>query len=143
MATSEPHPFRNIYWGHSVTLFYLINSIVYSTVTDCFGKGVFRYSNANLCFDLNLFSQNLWTPKYSDYQVFLYQTITEFREKGMNDVQIANWLNDNGYQTVRGSTFRNNHVHSIAKKRRRRLDILSTESKNYLSNIKIRYSGGT
>ena len=49
------------------------------------------------------------------YQEFLYQTITDFREKGMKDVQIANWLNDNGYQTVRGSTFKNNHVHSIAR----------------------------
>ena len=95
----------------------------YSTVTEWFSNGVFSKNSTLLCFDLNLSSQNLWTPKYSDYQVFLYQTITEFREKGMNDVQIANWLNDNGYQTVRGSTFRNNHVHSIAKKRRRRLDI--------------------
>ena len=112
----------------------------YSTVTDWFCNGVVWYSNANLCFDLNLSSQNLWTPKYSDYQVFLYQTITDFRDKGMNDVQIANWLNDNGNQTVRGSTFRNNHVHSIAKKRRRRLDILSTEPKQSLSNLKIRYS---
>ena len=45
----------------------------------------------------------------------------------MNDVQIASWLNDNGYKTPRGSTFRNNHVHSIAKKRTRRLKIVETE----------------
>ena len=38
----------------------------------------------------------------------------------MNDVQIANWLNENGHLTPRGNTFRNNHVHSIAKKRKRR-----------------------
>ena len=57
----------------------------------------------------------------------------------MNDVQIANWLNDNGYQTVRRSTFRNNHDHSIAKKRRRRLETLKTKPKQYLSNLKIRY----
>ena len=108
-------------------------------VTDWFCNGVVWYSNANLCFDLNLSSQNLWTPKYSNYQVFLYQTITEFRDKGMNDVQIANWLNDNGYQTVRGSTFRNAHVHSIAKKRRRRLDILKTEPSLSISNMNVRY----
>ena len=116
-----------------------IKSIIYSTVTECFGNGVLSKNSTLLCFDLNLSSQNLWTPKYSDYQVFLYQTITDFREKGMNDVQIANWLNDNGYQTVRGSTFKNNHVHSIAKKRRRRLDILNTEPSFSISNLNVRY----
>ena len=111
----------------------------YSTVTEWFSNGVFSKNSTLLCFDLKLSSQNLWTPKYSDYQIFLYQTITEFREKGMNDVQIANWLNDNGYQTVRGSTFRNNHVHSIAKKRKRRLDILNTEPSLSISNVIVRY----
>ena len=65
--------------------------------------------------------------------------ITDLREKGMNDVQIAKWLNDNGYQTVRDSTFKNNHVHSIAKKRRRRLDILDTEPSLSISNLNVRY----
>ena len=114
--------------------------MIYSTVTEWFCNGVFSKNITLLCFDLNLTSQNLWTPKYSDYQIFLYQTITEFREKGMNDVQIANWLNDNGYQTVRGSTFKNNHVHSIAKKRRRRLDILDTEPTLSISNMNVRYT---
>ena len=107
-------------------------------MTEWFSNGVLSKNSVLLCFDLNLSSQNLWTPKYSDYQVFLYQTITDFREKGMNDIQIANWLNDNGYQTVRGSTFRNNHVHSIAKKRRRRLDILNTEPSLSISNLNVR-----
>ena len=40
------------------------------------------------------------------------------REKGMNDVQIANWLNDNGHPTPRGNKFKNAHVHSIAKKKK-------------------------
>ena len=125
--------------SHSVILIYKINTISYSTVTECFGNGALSKNSTLLCFDLNLSSQNLWTPKYSDYQVFLYQTITDFREKGMNDVQIANWLNDNGYQTVRGSTFRNNHVHSIAKKRRQRLDILNTEPSLSISHMNVRY----
>ena len=111
----------------------------YSTVTEWFSNGVFPKNSILLCFDLNLSSQNLWTPKYSDYQVFLYQTIADFREKGMNDVQIANWLNDNGYQTVRGATFRNNHVHSIAKKRRRLLDILNSEPSLSISNMNVRF----
>ena len=105
-------------------------------MTEWFGDGVFSKNSTLLCFDLNLSSQNLWTPKYSDYQVFLYQTITEFREKGMNDVQMANWLKDHEYQTVRGSTFRNNHVHSIAKKRKRRLEIQKTEPSMSISNLR-------
>ena len=56
----------------------------------------------------------------------------------MNDVQIANWLNDNGYLTPRGNTFRNNHVHSIAKKRKRRLEIMESEPTLSISNIKFK-----
>ena len=59
----------------------------------------------------------------------------------MNDVQIASWLNDNGYKTPRGSTFRNNHVHSIAKKRTRRLEIVDTEPSMSISNMNIKYIG--
>ena len=59
----------------------------------------------------------------------------------MNDVQIANWLNDNGYKTPRGSTFRNNHVHSIAKKRTRRLEIVDTEPSMSISNMNVKYIG--
>jgi hypothetical protein len=84
-------------------------------VTDWLCCGVVGYPNALLCFDLNLSSQNLWTPTYSNHQQFLYDTITNLREKEMNDVQIANWLNENGHKTPRGNTFRNNHVHSIVK----------------------------
>ena len=92
-------------------------------MTECFGYGVLPY----LYFKFNLTSQNLRVPRYSDYQHFLYKTITEMREKGMNDVQIANWLNNNGHPTPRGNKFKNAHVHS-KKKRKRRLEIL--DSKN-------------
>jgi hypothetical protein len=112
----------------------------YSTVTECFSRGVNRYPNASLCFDLNLSSQNLWTPTYSHHQQFLYDTITSLREKEMNDVQIANWLNENGHKTPRGNTFRNNHVHSIVKKRRKRLDILEIKPSLSISNMGVKYT---
>ena len=57
------------------------------------------------------------------------------KNKGNNDVQITNWLNDNGYKTPRGNTLRNNHVHSIAKKRKRRLEILDTKNQLCLFQI--------
>ena len=99
---------------------------------ECFGKGVFPF----LSFDLELTSQNLVTPVYSVYQQSLYNKILSLREKGMNYVEIANWLNDNNYKTPRGRIFRNNHVHSIVKKRRRHLDIQKHPIQS-LSNIKL------
>jgi len=57
-------------------------------------------------------------PQYSEYQFFLYETITGQREKGMTFDQIAEWLNEKGYLSVRGKKFKGNHVHSIVKKKR-------------------------
>ena len=54
---------------------------------------------------------------YSDYQLFLYQTITEHREQGLTFDAIAEWMNKEGYLTVRGKRFRGAHVHSILRKR--------------------------
>ena len=45
----------------------------------------------------------------------------------MNDVQIANWLNDNGHLTPRGYKFKNAHVHSIVKKKRLKDEKLEKE----------------
>ena len=56
-------------------------------------------------------------PIYTKYQFFLYQTITEQRDKGKTFDQIAEWLNKNGYLSVRGKKFKGNHVHSIFKKK--------------------------
>ena len=53
----------------------------------------------------------------------------------MNFKEIADWLNENGHLTPRGNTFRNNHVHSIAKKRKRRLEIMESEPTLSISNI--------
>ena len=102
---------------------------------ECSSNGVFPH----LYFDLTLSSQNLITPVYSVYQQLLYDKIISQREKGMNYVQIANWLNAKGYKTPRGRFFRNNHVHSIVKKRRNRLDVVKTKSMQSLSNIRLRY----
>ncbi len=55
---------------------------------------------------------------YSEYQYFLYETISELREQGMTFQQIAEQLNKKKIETVRGKKFRSPHVHSILKKRR-------------------------
>ena len=57
-------------------------------------------------------------PQYSQYQFFLYETITAHREKGKTFDQIAEWLNKKGYLSVRGKNFKGNHIHSIVNKKR-------------------------
>ena len=59
-------------------------------------------------------------PSYSDYQYFLYETISELRDKQMTFNQIADEFNRKGYLSVRGKVFKGNHVHSIVKKKRLR-----------------------
>ena len=55
---------------------------------------------------------------YSEYQYFLYETISKLRDKEMTFQEIAEHLNKKKIETVRGKKFRSPHVHSILKKRR-------------------------
>ena len=64
---------------------------------------------------------------YSDYQLFLYQTISENRQQGMTFDAIAEWFNKEGYLTVRGKKFRGAHVHSILKKRLAKEELLNRD----------------
>ena len=66
-------------------------------------------------------------PQYSQYQFFLYETITEHRDKGKTFDQIAEWLNKKGYLSVRAKKFKGNHVHSIVKKKRLKDEKLERE----------------
>ena len=67
---------------------------------------------------------NLNVSQYSENQFFLYKQITEQREMGRTFDQIAEWLNTNGYLSVRGKKFKGNHLHSIVKKKRLKDDKL-------------------
>ena len=70
------------------------------------------------CFNITQRTPHLNVPLYSEYQFFLYETITSQRKKGKTFDQIAQWLNKKGYLSVRGKKFKGNHVHSIVKKKR-------------------------
>ena len=72
-------------------------------------------------------TSKLNVPRFSEYQFFLYETITEQREKGKTFDQIAEWLNKKGYLSVRGKKFKGNHVHSIVKKKRLKDEKLERE----------------
>ena len=99
--------------------------IYYSTVS--FVRCGWEFSIADLTFNFTLTCRSpaLCGNHYSDYQLFLYQTISEHREKGMTFDAIAEWFNNKGYLTVRGKEFRGAHVHSILKKRLAKEELLN------------------
>ena len=94
-------------------------------------------SDVFFSFDLTTRSASLNNQNYNEYQQFLYRTITELLHQGLNYKQIADWLNDNGYKTVRGKKFRNAHTHSIVKKKRISNDKFSKTYPSELSNISL------
>ena len=91
--------------------------LCYSTVSKGRCRGAFKNTDLTFNFTLTCCSPALTGNYYSDYQLFLYQTITEHREQGLTFHAIAEWMNKEGYLTVRGKRFRSAHVHSILKKR--------------------------
>tara|TARA_B100000989_G_C19320574_1_gene376505 strand:+ start:88 stop:465 length:378 start_codon:yes stop_codon:yes gene_type:complete len=111
--------------------------MIYSTV-DKDGCGVVRF-NADFffCFTITLSSPSLNRSIYSQYQFFLYGTITEQRDKGKTFDQIAEWLNKKGYLSVRGKKFKGNHVHSIVKKKRLKDEKLERDYPEVWSNFSL------
>ena len=74
-----------------------------------------------------LTTRNLIVAPYSDYQIELHDIIQNLHNEGLGYRKIAEWLNENGYQTPRGLRFFNNHVHSMLKKKRLRDERLNQE----------------
>ena len=71
-----------------------------------------------LCVKVTVRCINLNIVRLSDYQDELHDKIKELHDGGLGYRRIAYWLNENQYKTPRGHEFKNNHVHSILKKRR-------------------------
>ena len=101
--------------------------LTYSTVSFVRCKGGRYIADVIFNFNLTCRSPALTGNHYSEYQLFLYQTISEHREQGMTFDAIAEWLNKEGYLTVRGKKFRGAHVHSILKKRLAKEKLLNRE----------------
>ena len=84
----------------------------------CSGEFLIENSDVNFTFDLITRSSSLNHQYYSEYQTLIHDIISDKLDKGMNYKEIADWLNENGYSTVRGKRFRNAHTHSIVKKKK-------------------------
>ena len=89
----------------------------HSTVSEGRYRCAFPPTDIFFCFTMTIRRPSLNVPLYSKYQFFLYETITEQREKGKTFDRIAEWLNKKGYLSVRGKKFKGNHIHSIVKKK--------------------------
>ncbi len=82
------------------------------------GYAVDYPADAFFCFTTTIRRPILQMPHYTEYQCFLYETISKLREKGMTFNQIAEHLNKKKILSVRGKQFRGGHVHSIIKRKR-------------------------
>lgn len=82
---------------------------------------------------------NLHLPVISDYQHILHDKIKELHEGGLGYRRIAYWLNDNEYKTPRGHEFKNNHVHSILKKRRLSNERFNKKYENEVGKLSMRF----
>ena len=94
--------------------------MTYSTVSFVRCDAVFVEAGCFFHFTITQRTPLLKQSLYSDYQYFLYETISELRDKQMTFNQIAEELNRQGYLSARGRVFKGNHVHSIVKKKRLR-----------------------
>ena len=82
---------------------------------------------------------NLYLSIISDYQHILHDKIKELYEGFLGYRLIAYWLNDNGYKTPRGHEFKNNHVHSILKKRRLSNERFNKKYENEVGKLSMRF----
>ena len=90
-------------------------------------RGALKNADLTFNFSISYRSPALTGNRYTSYQFFLYETITEQREKAKTFEQIADWLYKKGYLSVRGKKFKGNHVHAIVKKKRLKDEKLERE----------------
>ena len=70
-------------------------------------------------FSFSITTTKLWESNYSEYQQYLYKRICEYKHHFLTPIgyrKISKIFNDEGLKTPRGSTFKNNPIHSIYKK---------------------------
>ena len=97
-------------------------------MTEYRGNGELNYpADAFFCFTTTIRRTILQMQHYTEYQYFLYETISKLREKGMTFNQIADHLNKKKILSARGKQFRGGHVHSIIKRKRVRDEKLERE----------------
>jgi hypothetical protein len=54
-----------------------------------------------LTLSVDYYSATLWHPPYSEYQQFLFDTISKMHAEGNSYIKIAQWMNEQGHLTPR------------------------------------------
>ena len=96
-------------------------------MTEVWCSGELFPVDAFFCFTLTIRRPPQTASHYTEYQYYLYETISKLREKGMTFNRIADHLNKKKILSVRGKKFRSAHVHSIIKRKRMRDEKLERE----------------
>ncbi len=109
--------------------------MTYSTVSFVRCDDAFIRADCFFHFTISQRTPLLQQPSYSDYQYFIYETISKLRDKGLTFNQIADELNKKGYLSARGKVFKGNHVHSIVKKKRMRDERFNMKYREEWSDI--------
>lgn len=98
-----------------------------------------------LAFTVKISASHLRKIRYTPYQYELWNICNSMREEGASFPAIAKYLNENGYKSARGKSFKNPHIHSILKKKRiyeeRHRDITAPHIENMRLVLRRRYLG--
>lgn len=90
-----------------------------------------------LTLSVDYYSATLWHPPYSIYQQFLFDTISKMHAEGNSYIKIAQWMNEQGHLTPRGSVFKPNHAWSIHMKKRKSIDRFNRSYDSEITDIGI------
>ena len=105
-----------------------INPLCYGGVKETNG---YPYpSKINIRFSVSITTTKLWESNYSKYQQYLFNRICGYKEDFLTPIgyrKISQIFNEEGLKTPRGSTFKNNHVHSIYMKGKIREERINRE----------------
>ena len=101
-------------------------------------EGGYSYpQKLEVTFSISITTTKLWESNYTEYQEYLYRRICDYKESSLTPIgygKISQIFNQEGLKTSRGSTFKNNHVHSIYKKGKIREERINREDIVEVSN---------
>ena len=89
-------------------------------------------------FSISVVTTNLWKSNYTGYQEYLFNRIRSYIEENLTPIgyrKISQIFNNEGLLTPRGSVFKNNHVFSIYKKGKIRLERINRKDIVEISDV--------
>ncbi len=98
-------------------------------------KWVKTYLEVSITVKSQLLKHN--QSNYNDYQIYLYDLCTQLHQSGLGYRRISYFCNEHQILSVKGCELKNNHIFSILKKGRIRLDRINSLKSHKDYNIEI------